>query len=120
MLVLLRGIAKKGIFNGKKRYILTGFEKYLKDYFDRKEALAYRSKIIQRTENLFERNALLEEYYPLWVRFISDFEKIHRNSTVPVECKRRYGEKCVRGPDIIEMWERYFKEKYVAVPKLKR
>ena len=89
MLVLLRGIAKKGIFNGKKRYILTGFEKYLKDYFDRKEALAYRSKIIQRTENLFERNALLEEYYPLWVRFISDFEKINRNSTVRVECKRR-------------------------------
>lgn len=29
MLVLLRGIAKKGIFNGKKRYILTGFEKYV-------------------------------------------------------------------------------------------
>lgn len=78
MLVLLREIAKKGIFNGKKRYILTGFEKYLKDYFDRKEALAYRSKIIQRTENLLERNALLEEYYPLWVRFISDFEKINR------------------------------------------
>ena len=94
MLVLLRGIAKKGIFNGKKRYILTGFEKYLKDYFDRKEALAYRSKI--------------------------NFEKINRNSTVRVECKRRYGEKCVRGPDIIDMWERYFKEKYVAVPKLKR
>ena len=30
----------------KKRYILTGFEKYLKDYFDRKEALAYRSALI--------------------------------------------------------------------------
>ena len=84
---------------------MTGFEKYVKDYFDRKEALAYRSKIIQRTENLFERNALLEEYYPLWVRFISDFEKINRNSTVRVECKRRYGEKCVRGPDIIDMWK---------------
>ena len=77
MLVLLRGIAKKGIFNGKKRYILTGFEKYLKDYFDRKEALAYRSKIIQRTENLLERNALLEEYYPL--RFLIWTENVEKN-----------------------------------------
>jgi hypothetical protein len=36
---------------------------------------------------------------------------------VRVECKRQYGEKCVRGPDIIDMWERYFKEKYVAEPQ---
>ena len=61
----------------KKRYILTGFEKYLKDYFDRKEALAYRSKIIQRTENLFERNALLEEYYPLC--FLIWTENVEKN-----------------------------------------
>ena len=53
----------------------------------------------------------------LWVRFISDFEKINRDSTVRVECRRRYGEKCVRGPDIIDMWKRCFKEKYVAVPQ---
>ena len=52
-----------------------------------------------------------------WVRFISDFEKNNRDSTVRVECKKRYGEKCVRGPDIIDMWERYFKEKYVAEPQ---
>jgi len=89
---------------------MTEFEKYVKSYFDTMEMLAHRSKIIRNTDNLLDRNALIEEYYLLWSQFVHDFAKIKHNDTVRAECERRYGKHCVRGPNILCLWNRYYKE----------
>ena len=76
---------------------MNEFEKYVKKYFDGLEKLAYRSKIIRRTDDLLKRQVMLKEYGHELVKFKRDFKSLRWNDTVRAERIRRYGDKS-RGP----------------------
>lgn len=80
---------------------MNEFEKYVKGYFDGLEKLAFRSKVIRRTDNLLKRQTLLKEYAQELSKFMRDFKYLPSgDDTYRAEKIRRYGNKS-RGPRFI-------------------